>query len=68
MRVTLRNTFHGTSCTVEAEPGQTAADAWLDIVERGSSSNCRPKDRRRYLRVQRALCGIEGCKCGVVRE
>lgn len=74
--VTLENRFHQTQarvwvgesvlfgCETDREK-QEAAYQHLETEPRMIWS--RPADAARLARVRRALCGVKGCKCGVVR-
>ena len=59
-KITISNSFHNTSVNIMI-PGQWGTDEALDNLQRmallsGSSA-------KKYARVRRTLCGIEGCKC-----
>ena len=62
----LTNSFHRTEATILAKDGQSAYDAWMDLSIAAAQSRGGAANRRRR-RVWSALCGIEDCKCGVVR-
>jgi len=65
-KITLRNTFHGTACTVLVPTGITdQREAWLYLQEEANFGG--PTERRRLARVRRALCPLSTCKCGVLR-
>lgn len=58
----LTNAFHRTSVEVSDEWGNTPGEAWVNLQN--------PNDEEAVeecARVREALCGIEGCTCGVVR-
>lgn len=54
MRITLRNTFHGTTAVVHAKP------VWEDHRGRTYLG----LSHRQVLRTRRKLCGIPDCMCG----
>lgn len=66
-KITLRNTFHGTECTVllpEIYKDEPSANPWHFIELNASHDKAH---KRRMQRVKRLLCGVSGCQCGVVR-
>ncbi len=69
-KLILRNTFHGTECVVLADEGDSPYAAYQAIMCRayGASDYL---ERRRNLaklnRINRTLCGMTGCKCGIIR-
>lgn len=65
MNVTLTNSFHNTQTVVRSR-SPDASEAWYQIQATAATSNA-PSAKARLRRVERALCGIEGCKCGTVR-
>ena len=65
-KVTLRNSFHRTNCTVLV-PNEHIQDAWGYIQIQAYRADATDAAKRIYRRVRRELCGIEDCKCGIVR-
>lgn len=65
-KITLTNSFHGTSTTVLV-PDSVAnqRDAWLLLQEQANDGSAR--ERRRLARVRRALCPYADCQCGGLR-
>jgi hypothetical protein len=66
-RLTLTNSFHGTSVGVLVPDWvETQAEAWRRIQ---TQARCRNgvQAQRTAARIRRALCGTRGCTCGVVR-
>ncbi len=66
-KITLRNTFHNTECTVvlpKIYKDEPSANPW-HFIELGATRD--KAHKRRMQRVRRMLCGVSGCKCGVVR-
>lgn len=66
-KITLRNSFHRTRCTVllpEIYKTHPETDPWGFIEF--NAMHCR-FHKRRMQRVKRLLCGAKGCQCGVVR-
>lgn len=69
-RFTLENSFHGTECTVlhPCRDGETSQrQVWQDMEEEANREWRSGSARSRLNRVRRALCGIKGCQCGIVR-
>ena len=65
-KITLRNTFHGTACTVLVPTDITDQhEAWYHLQEQANFGGT--TERRRLARVRRALCPLSNCKCGVLR-
>jgi hypothetical protein len=63
---TLTNSFHNTSARILDVPGlRDASEAWdrLQTAEHHGDATA----KRKIARIRRALCGAQGCKCGVVR-
>jgi len=65
-KVTLTNSFHGTSTAVLV-PDSVAnqRDAWEYLQEQANDGGAR--ERRRLSRVRRALCPHSDCQCGGLR-
>ncbi len=68
-RLVLRNVFHNTSCVVFGREGESAHDFWLRLQ---CYEGCLGKVEvrratRRIRRIERVLCGLNGCRCGTVR-
>lgn len=69
-RFTLKNSFHGTECTVlhPCRNGETSQrQVWQDLDEEASREWRAGPARSRVNRVRRTLCGMEDCQCGTVR-
>lgn len=63
----LENSFHNTTCSVSTRQwGSDPKDAWFLITGCAFAQHDQ-KAKKVYRRVWKALCGIEGCTCGVVR-
>jgi len=56
MTTTLSNDFHNSTCEVRAE---------VDVDSDGSQTL--PLTKSQWRRVNRELCGMDDCDCGVVR-
>lgn len=66
-RMTLRNSFHNTSCVILTSQ-ETERDAWLEIQYDAKFAHFPTKAaKKKYRRVYKALCGMTDCKCGTVR-
>lgn len=66
MRITLRNSFHNTSTTInvpaedlDTDPRVSPATTYMHQMEMSDN----PADRRRVARVKARLCGVKGCTC-----
>ena len=59
-RVTLTNSFHGTSVAVWL-PRPMSGCSFADLQASGLVS------ARTLAKIRRALCGVKGCCCGVLR-
>ena len=65
-KITLNNTLHGTTCTVQVPTHiKDQHEAWYYLQERASRGGS--TERRRLARVQRALCPWRDCQCGGLR-
>ena len=69
-KIILRNSFHGTACAILAGEGDSPYAAYQDILclAHGAQDYA---ERRRNLaklrRINRTLCGMADCKCGIIR-
>ena len=66
-KVTIKNYFHGTQVVVLAGENDDEQETWFQIQaaaneEREASGPA----HRKLRRVERTLCGFEGCTCGTV--
>jgi hypothetical protein len=70
-KLTLTNSFHNTTVTIHSD------EPWEMLLYRADYALMkRPSQRsaederviRQVRRVEKTLCGIEGCKCGTVRS
>jgi len=67
-KITLKNAFHGTRITVLSATPDDARETWLAIQYEALYAHAPTSAAlAKYRRVCRALCGIAGCTCGVVR-
>jgi hypothetical protein len=66
-KMTLKNSFHNTEVTMLVPNGIETQREALDRLEQ-RAANGDPSFVRTLRRVQRALCGVEGCQCGTVRD
>lgn len=65
-KVTLVNSFHGTTCTVVVpEDVNGQQEAWRFLLEQALVGGT--AERRRLARVRRALCPWSDCQCGGLR-
>lgn len=70
--ITLRNSFHGTETRIRDRWGDSPdpCEAWERLQIEAVSARLdddRTRARRQVRRINNALCGIAGCKCGTVR-
>jgi hypothetical protein len=64
--ITLTNSFHGTRVKVRTD-ADNQQDAWFEIQAAvHGQSNPTAAARAKLRRIEKALCGIKGCKCGVL--
>lgn len=65
--ITLTNSFHGTRVNVRTN-ADNPQEAWYEI-QSAVYSQAYPTAaaKARLRRVEKALCGIKGCRCGTVR-
>jgi len=65
-KVTLVNSFHGTTCTVLVpEDVNDPQEVWRFLLEQAVHGGA--AERRRLARVRRTLCPWRDCRCGVLR-
>jgi hypothetical protein len=68
-KMTLTNDFHNTEVTILVPTHITDMyEAWEWMEEK--TQGYPPYDyklERKFKRVKRALCGVDGCCCGVIR-
>ena len=63
-KITIRNFFHNTQVTVYSN-ATTGREAWEEIAAAAIGVNHpTKKDKEKYRRVMKMLCGIDGCQCG----
>jgi len=62
-KVTLHNNFHRTQVVVTAH-STDPYEAWLEIQCEANRSDA---GRQRLRRIEKALCGLASCRCGIVR-
>ena len=58
----LTNSFHGTQIRIVGGRAEWDRLEMLKYTGRATAS-----EKAKYNRIRRALCGSEGCTCGVVR-
>jgi len=66
-KITLRNSFHGTEIEILAPDyceGSLDAWAWAQEEVYRDQTNAA---KQRLRKIERTLCGCEGCQCGGVR-
>ena len=69
-KLILRNSFHGTECTILADEGDSSYAAYQDILCRAHGAQDYAERRRNQAklnRIRRELCGMADCKCGIIR-
>ena len=69
-KLILANSFHGTRVTILAEEGISPYAVYQDLMAQAYACldvEARRKARRKLARINRGLCGISGCKCGILR-
>ena len=69
-KLTLRNTFHGTKCVILAEESISPWAAYQAVMAQAYTSrgsDTQRKARRKLARINKTLCGMDGCKCGIIR-
>ena len=69
-KLILRNTFHGTACTILADDGISpyAAYQQIECLAYGAQdANDRRRNQAKLNRIRRELCGMADCKCGIIR-
>ena len=69
-KLILRNSFHRTECTILADEGDSPYAAYQTISAIAYSSlniDERRRARRKLARINKALCGMTDCKCGIIR-
>lgn len=65
--ITLTNSFHNTSARVRTD-ADNQADAWFEIQAAVyGKSHPTAAAKAKLRRVEKALCGMSDCRCGVVR-
>jgi hypothetical protein len=65
-KMTLTNSFHGTSVVVLVhEDVETQQEAYVEIEHAAAVG--RPGADAKLRRVRRTLCGVADCHCGTVR-
>ena len=69
--ITLKNSFHGTEARISSSWGDTPAEVWdtlqTDAYGRNPYSEESRRAQRTIRRIERALCGMDDCRCGTVR-
>lgn len=65
MKLILRNSFHNTKITILAEDGVSPYAAYQDIACLAYSGDKSAK--RKLQKINRSLCGMTDCKCGIIR-
>lgn len=69
-KLILRNSFHGTQCVILADEGDSPYAAYQTIAVTAYSSmdtDEQRRARRKLARINKALCGMSDCKCGIIR-
>ena len=66
--ITLSNDFHRTAITVRWDGDADTPPRQVYEAIEAKAQAWDPAARRKWLRIKRALCGVHGCKCGVLRE
>ena len=69
-KLILKNSFHGTACTILADEGISPYAAYQQIAclaYGAQNADERRRNRVKLNRIRRALCGIAGCTCGIIR-
>ena len=62
-KITLVNSFHGTTCTVVVpEDVNGPQEAWRFLLEQAIYGGA--AERRRLARIRRTLCPGRDCPCG----
>lgn len=67
MRITLSNSFHGTSVVVLADPEMAGNPAGVRAELRERAWNGDKAAAARLRRIERTLCPYSDCTCGVER-
>ncbi len=64
-KLVLRNSFHNTKIVIIAEDGVSPYAAYQDVA---CAASCGDKNARRKLRrINKVLCGMQDCTCGIIR-
>ena len=69
-KLILRNSFHGTACTILADEGDSPYAAYQQIMCLAYGAQAvddRRRNKAKLNRIRRALCGMADCKCGIIR-
>ena len=69
-KLILQNTFHNTKCAILADDGISPYAAYQDLMAQAYAcmdQDTQRKARRKLARINRTLCGMTDCKCGIIR-